>query len=75
MDYTDTDGRTFRITASEDFDGWEFNHAEEYAPMNRYFDADFIYSKTSTSNHFSQAVLNEEGGMKYVSLYGNGTSG
>ncbi len=75
MDYTDTDGRTFRITAIEDFDGWEFNHAEEYDPMNRYFDADFIYSKTSTSNHFSQAVLNEEDGMKYVSLYGNGTSG
>ena len=75
MDYTDTDGRTFRITASEDFDGWEFNHAEEYAPMNRYFDADSIYSKTYKSNHFSQAVLNEEDGMKYVSLYGNGTSG
>ena len=75
MDYTDADGRTFRITASEDFDGWEFKHAEEYAPMNRYFDADLIYSKTSTSSHFSQAVLNEEDGMKYVSLYGNGTSG
>ena len=75
MDYTDADGRTFRITASEDFDGWEFKHAEEYAPMNRYFDADFIYSKTSGSSHFSDAVLNEEDGMKYVSLYGNGTSG
>ena len=75
MDYTDADGRTFRITASEDFDGWEFKHTEEYDPMNRYFDADFIYSKTSPSNYFSQAVLNEEDGMKYVSLYGNGTSG
>ena len=76
MDYTDADGRTFRITAEKDFEGWEVNFNDTKAPvMNRYFDAELIHSKASTSSHFSKSELNEENGEKYVSLYGNGTSG
>lgn len=66
MDHTDKDGRTFRITAAKDFEGWPKELPEIEGelidlPLNVYSDADSIYSTTAMNKQFGSVEFIEDG--------------
>ena len=76
MDYTDADGRTFRVSAEEDFDHWprqlpEIESDGTELPMNVFVDADEIMeaAQSQAGKKFGGIVKSNDG--SYVTLSSN----
>ena len=76
MDYTDADGRTFRVIACEAFDGWPsklpvIDKEEVELPMNVFSDATQIFTdaKSQAGKMFGTIAMSQDG--TYVTLSSN----
>ena len=78
MDYTDADGRTFRIKAYEEFEEWprempEIDVEEVELPLNLYYTASELYSsmKNSIGKNAEKILLATD--SSYTSIFANGS--
>ena len=73
MDASDTDGRSFRVTASKEFTGWPdtfpiVSGDGEELPLNVYADCDDIFNDPAVEKQFDAAELIEDENGNYVRL-------
>ena len=78
MDYTDADGRTFRVRADEDFDRWPRElpkiETEEFElPLDLYLDANALYTgmKNHLGKNVEKVVLSAD--ASYTGVFSNGS--
>lgn len=78
MDYTDKDGRTFRVKADEDFKDWprelpKIEGDEIELPLNLYADANELYNsmKNSIGKNAEKILLSSD--SSYTSIFANGS--
>ena len=77
MDYTDADGRTFRIAADTDFEGWpdklpEIEVEEIELPLNLYYSASDLYDamRQSFGRNVEKIILAPD--KSYTTVFANG---
>ena len=79
MDNSDTDGRTFRISADKDFEGWpaelpESGEVEEDLPLDVYINAEKLYNsaQATAAGQFNSIRLSQD--KSFVSLEAKGAT-
>ena len=79
MDNNDTDGRTFRISADKDFEGWpaelpESDEVEEDLPLDVYINAEKMYNSAQATAAGQFNSIRLSGDKSFVSLEAKGAT-